>query len=268
MSEIRSVLVMWLLGGSALLAITLVSVEEEVAIGKQANEQMRQQMPELRDARVAAYVRGIGERLVRQAPGPKYPYTFSVVDYREFNAFALPGGPVRVNRGVLQMAGNESQVAAVVAHEVAHIAERHAASQLTKVMLTNWGLGLLGAVLGNTGGAGPAQVAASLLANGAFLRFSRDDEREADQVGLHILTGAGWSARGMMELLEVLRVEAKKDPGAAEAFFATHPSPQDRIGFLKADVARSRGGRRDSAEFRAIKARVLRLPAPRQMKRE
>jgi predicted Zn-dependent protease len=262
-----TLLIVWLLGGGGLAAISLVSVEEEVAIGKQAAAQVGQKMPALRDAQVAGYLRRLGLRLAGHAPGPKYPYTFAVVDDGEINAFALPGGPVFVHRGVFRAATNESQLAGVVAHEIAHIAQRHAASQLTKTMLTNWGIGLLGAVLGNTGGAGPTQVAAGLLANGAFLKFSRDDEAEADRVGLDILMRAGWDARGMVELFEILRREARRDPGAVEVFLSTHPSPQDRISWLQADVARSHGGRRDSREFQAVKARVGRLPAPRPVHR-
>lgn len=248
-----------------LAAITLVSVDEEIAIGRESQQQVRQQMTVLNDAQVAAYVRGLGQRLVRAAPGPKYPYSFTVANYREINAFALPGGPIWINRGVLHAAGNESQVAGVMAHEIAHIAQRHAASQLTNAMLANWGLGLLGAVLGNSGGAGAAQVAAGLLTNGVFLKFSRDDEREADRVGLQILTKAGWDARGMTELFETLRREASRDPAAIETFFSTHPAPADRISRLQADVARSRGGTRDSRQFQAIKARARKLPAARSM---
>ena len=111
---------------------TLVSVEQEIEIGQQANAQVRREVPELRDAQVIAYIRGIGQRLARQASGPKYPYSFSVADYREINAFALPGGPVWIHRGVMHAATNESQVAGVLAHEIAHIAQRHAADQLTK----------------------------------------------------------------------------------------------------------------------------------------
>ncbi|MGE0445138.1 MAG: M48 family metallopeptidase [Vicinamibacterales bacterium] len=248
-----------------LAAITLVSVDEEIAIGRESQQQVRQQMTVLNDAQVTAYVRGLGQRLVRGAPGPKYPYSFTVANYREINAFALPGGPIWINRGVLHAAGNESQVAGVMAHEIAHIAQRHAASQLTNAMLANWGLGLLGAVLGNSGGAGAAQVAAGLLTNGVFLKFSRDDEREADRVGLQILTKAGWDARGMTELFETLRREASRDPAAIETFFSTHPAPADRISRLQADVARNRGGTRDSRQFQAIKARALKLPAARSM---
>lgn len=255
----------WLMATVSAAAITLVSVDQEIAIGRQADLQVRQQMAAVADAQIAGYVRGLGQRLARVAPGPKYPYSFSVADYREINAFALPGGPVWVHRGVLHSATSESQVAGVLAHEIAHIAQRHSADQLTKATLANWGLGLLGAILGNSGGAGTAQVAASLLTNGAFLKFSRDDEREADRVGLQILTRAGWDGRGMTELFEVLRREASRDPAAVETFFSTHPSPQDRINQLQAEVSRTRGGTRDTKEFQAIKARALKLAPPRKM---
>jgi beta-barrel assembly-enhancing protease len=242
-------------------AINLVSVEQEIEIGRQANAQMQKQMPELRDAEVSEYVRGIGRRLVAAAPGPKYPYSFRVVNYREVNAFALPGGPIWVHRGVLQTATNESQVASVIAHEVAHIAQRHAADQLTSSIITNLGLGLFSALLGNSGGADTARAAAGLLADGAFLKFSRDDEREADLVGLRMMSRAGWDGRGMVELFETLRREAQRDPGTLEVYFSSHPAPQDRIKELQPQIARHTGGRRDSGKFHAIKARLLQLPA-------
>jgi predicted Zn-dependent protease len=248
------------------LAISLVSVDQEIEIGKQANAQVRQQVPELRDAGTVEYVRSVGRRLVPHAGGAKYPYSFSVADYRELNAFALPGGPVWVHRGILHAAANESQVAGVLAHEIAHISQRHAADQLTKATMANWGLGLLGAVLGNDGGATAARVAAGFLANGIFLKFGRDDEREADRVGLQMMTRAGWDARGMVDLFQVLRQEQKRDPGRVEMFFSTHPSPQDRIDRLQQDAARHRGGRRDSPEFQGIKARLAKLPPAKAMK--
>jgi len=255
----------WRLAAVALAAITLVSVPQEIEIGREANAQVRKQTAELRDPQVTAYVARLGRRLARAAPGAKYPYTFSVADYGEINAFSLPGGPVWINRGVLRASTNESQVAGVLAHEIAHIAQRHAADQLTKAILAKWTLGMLGAMLGNTGGAGTAQVAGALVTNGVFLKFSRDDEREADRVGLQIMTRAGWDPRGMIELFEVLRREETRDPGAVEVFLSTHPSPQDRIAELTAATARSRGGSRDSPQFRAVKARVLKLPAPHKM---
>jgi beta-barrel assembly-enhancing protease len=244
-------------------SLELVSVEQEIQIGKAAHAQTRRETPLLRDAAAADYISRIGRRLVRVAPGPKYPYSFTVADANDLNAFALPGGPIWVNRGVIKVAANESQVASVLAHEIAHIAQRHAAAQLTKVAIANWGLGLLGAMLGNTGGAGTAQVAGGFLASESFRQFSRDDEREADRAGLVLLTRAGWDGRGMIELFDILRREQGRDPNRVESFFSTHPSPKERIAELRAAVARHHGGRRDTAEFRAVKARLLKATRPR-----
>ena len=268
MKSVSSVIVgLWLATASA-AAITLVSVDQEVAIGKQVDAEMRAKLPELRDAETVAYIRDIGRRLVAVAPGPKYPYRFSIANYREINAFALPGGPVWIHRGVIQSATTESQLASVLAHEIAHVAQRHAADQLTNATLTNWGLGLLGAVLGNSGGASTAQMAAGLFANGVFLKFSRDDEQEADRVGLQLLTRAGWEGRGMVELFEVLRAEAKRDPGKVEVLLSSHPSPQDRIRALQGDALSRSAGRRTTQQFRAIRARLSRMPAAAAMPRD
>jgi predicted Zn-dependent protease len=244
-------------------SLELISVEQEIQIGKQAQAQMRKDVPALHDASVSAYINDVATRLVRVAPGPKYPYSFTVANTREINAFALPGGSVWIHRGVLQVATNESQVAGVLAHEIAHVARRHSAEQVTRVAIANWGLGVLGAMLGNTGGASAAQVAGSLLASGAFLKFSRDEEREADKVGLVLLAKAGWDARGMIELFDILRREEGRDPGAVESFFSSHPSPQERIDDLRAGVAKHRSGRRDTPRFQEIKRRLLRSPQPK-----
>jgi beta-barrel assembly-enhancing protease len=243
----------------------LISVEQEIDMGRRVDAEVRREMPVLKDEEVTAYVRSLGRRLAQHAPGPKYPYRVSVVDYREINAFALPGGPIWVHRGLMHAASNESQVAGVLAHEVAHIAQRHSADQLTKATMANWSLGVLGAFLGNSVGAGAAQMAAGFVTNGVFLKFSRDDEREADQVGLQIMRRAGWNPRGMVELFEVLRREARRDPGSVEGFFSSHPPPQDRINDLQGQIGRNPSGRRDSPDFQATKARLLRMPPPRAL---
>src|SRR5262245_57735555 len=250
-----------------LASLELISVEQEIQIGRQAQTQMRKDVPQLNDAAVTAYVNDVARRLVRVASGPKYPYSFTVANTREINAFALPGGPVWVHRGVLQVAADESQVAGVLAHEIAHLARRHAAEQLTKISIANWGLGVLGAMLGNTGGAGAAQIAGAFLTSGAFLKFSRDDERDADKVGLMLLTKAGWDARGMIELFDIIRREQGRDPSSVESFFSSHPSPQERIAELRAAVARHRGGRRDTKRFQEMKARLLKAAQPSQYNR-
>jgi predicted Zn-dependent protease len=249
----------------AIVGLTLISVPQEIAVGREANAKVRREVPQFRDPRVSAYVASVGARLVRAARGPKYPYSFSIADYREINAFALPGGPVWINRGVLHAAATESQMAGVMAHEIAHIAQRHAATQVTQGALANWGLGLLSAMLGNAGGAGAARTAAGAMTSSMFLKFSRDDEREADRVGLQILTRAGWDGRGMVELFDVLRHEQKRDPTTVETFLSTHPSPQERIEQLQAEVRRHPGGRRDSAEFQRARAVSMALAPPRRM---
>lgn len=241
-------------------AVQLVSVADEIAIGKQAQAEVKKETPQVRDAAVQAYVARLGRQLVAGAKGERYPYSFSVADYREINAFALPGGPVWVNRGVMQATGSESQLAGVLAHEIAHISQRHAAQQLSNTMVTNLGLSLLGALLGNAGGASAANIAARYVASGAFLKFSRDDEQEADRVGAGIMARAGWDPRGMIDLMESIRQQEKRDPGSVEIFFSHHPSPKDRIALLTRVVPRTRSGRRDSAEFQSIRARLRTLP--------
>jgi beta-barrel assembly-enhancing protease len=245
---------------TSLGAMQLISVADEIAIGKQAQAQVRHKTPRLKDAAVHAYVDRIGRQLAAHASNPSthYPYSFTVADNREINAFALPGGPVWVNRGAIQAAGTESQLAAVLAHEIAHISQRHAAQQLSNELVTNLGLNLLGALLGNAGGAGAANIAARYVAGGAFLKFSRDDEQEADRVGVGIMTRAGWDAHGMIELMNTIREQQKRDPGSVETFFSNHPSPRDRVEQLARVVPKRRAGRRDSAEFQAIRARLRR----------
>ena len=245
--------------------LTLISVPQEIELGREANAKVRREVPQFHDAQVTSYVSSIGARLARSARGPKYPYSFSIANYREINAFALPGGPVWINRGVLHVATNESQVAGVLAHEIAHVAQRHAATHATEGAFANWGLGVLSAMLGNVGGASTARTAAGAMTSTMFLKFSRDDEQEADRIGLQILTRAGWDARGMVELFDVLRREQKRDPGAVETFFSTHPSPQERIEQLQVEVRRHSGGRRDSGAFQDAKRRSLALPAAHKM---
>lgn len=242
--------------------LALISVEDEIALGRQAQQEVAKQVPRVTDKQTLAYVSGVGRRLAARAGGPRYPYSFSVANYRELNAFALPGGPVWIHRGILHAAANESQLAAVLAHEIAHIARRHAADQITKQLVANGLLGLLGAMLGNDGGgARGAQIGAQVLASGYMLKFSRDDEREADLVGVQVMRRAGWDPHGMLELMETLRREQGRDPGSVEVFLSSHPAPAERAGALRRTLGAKRSGTRDSAEFRRIRARLQKMPA-------
>jgi predicted Zn-dependent protease len=248
-------------------AISLLSVSDEITLGREAQGQVRRQVPQVTDKAVVDYVARLGRQLAARAAGPRYPYSFSIANYRELNAFALPGGPVWVHRGILHEVANESQLAGVLAHEVAHIAQRHAADQITKQLVANGLLGLLGAVLGNDGGARAAQMGAQVLANGYLLKFSRDDEREADRVGIDIMRRAGWDPRGMADFMDTLARRSGRDPGSVEAFLSSHPAPAERAALLRRTIGRRAAGRRDSPSFQAVKSRVLRMPAPRSMKK-
>lgn len=246
-------------------AIQLVSVADEIAIGKQAQAEVKRATPAVGDRAVQAYVARLGRSLAAHARGQRYPYSFSTANYREINAFALPGGPVWVNRGAIEAARTEAQLAGVLAHEIAHISERHAASQLSNAMVTNLGLSLLGALLGNSGGATTASIAARSVASGAFLKFSRDDEREADRVGAGIMARAGWDPQGMIELMQTIHEQEKRDPSLVEVFFSNHPSTNERLASLAQLVPKRRAGRRDSREFQAIRARLKKLPPAKSM---
>jgi predicted Zn-dependent protease len=250
-----------------LAALSLISVQQEVELGRQAQQQVRKEVPQLQDRAVADYVSGLGRALAARARGPKYPYTFSVANYREINAFALPGGPVWVHRGAMQAAANESQLAGVLAHEIAHISQRHAADQITKSLVANGLLGLLGAALGNNGGARAAQVGARILAGGYMLKFSRDDEREADVIGADLMRRAGWDPRGMIEFMETLRREQGRDPGRVQVFLSSHPAPGERAARLRSSLRGKAAGRRDSAAFQRIRSRLRSMPAAPSMTR-
>ncbi len=253
--------------GAPVVALSLVSVQQEVEIGRQAQQEVKKEVPEVNDAAVTRYVSAIGRKLAANARGPKYPYSFSVANYREINAFALPGGPVWVHRGAMQAATSEAQLAGVLAHEIAHISQRHAADKITKSLVANGLLGLLGAVLGNdNNGARIAQAGARVLAGSYMLKFSRDDEREADSVGATIMRRAGWDPRGMIEFMDTLRRTQGSDPGRVQVFLSSHPAPGERASRLRSTV-RASGGRRDSAEFQRIRSRLQSMPPARAMPR-
>ena len=243
--------------------VRLISVDDEIRMGRESQQQVRRQVPELTDREVNTYIASVGRRLAVRAGGPRFPYSFTVANYREINAFALPGGPVWIHRGAIAAAGNEAQLAAVLAHEIAHISQRHAADQVTTQLVANGFIGLLGAMLGNTRSAQTAQAGARVLAGGYMLKFSRDDEREADSVGAEIMRRAGWDAREMAAFMETLRRVHGKDPASLEVFLSSHPAPEERAQRLRATLRG--GGVKDSARFRQIKARLSRLPRARAM---
>lgn len=208
----------------------LFSVQQDITIGRQSAVQAEQELPMLRNASIDRYLNRIVSRLAAQAPGARYPYAIKAVNNTEINAFALPGGPMYVHRGLLETARSEAELAGVLAHEMAHVALRHGTQQASKAYLTQSGLGLLGGLLGKPTGSSARVLNAigGVGLNALFLKFSRDDEYDADQVGAQIMARAGYDPNAMASMFALLRAEQGRDPGKLETFFSSHPSTADR----------------------------------------
>jgi predicted Zn-dependent protease len=212
-----------------------------------------------------AYIDALGKALARHAPGEKYPYQFKLVNDKGINAFALPGGYIYINRGILETADNEAQVAGVVAHEIAHVALRHGTNQVSKAYIAQAPLAVLGGVLGNGVGGVLAQLGIGFATNSILLKYSRDAEKQADLLGTQMLYDAGYAPAAMVEFFEKIQKESK---GRAVEFFSSHPNPENRIGNVQTEIVKLGGtpsrGRTDSPDFRSVKNRLLGMPAPSQ----
>ena len=243
----------------------LFSPQQDVQIGRSNAQQAEQQLPIVRDSQITNYLNNLGRKLAGYAPGDKFPYQFKMVNDRGINAFCLPGGFVYVNRGVVEAADNEAQLAGVMAHEISHAALRHGTNQATKAYATQAGLGILGSIVGGGSvGSLATQLGASFGANSVLLKFSRDAERQADTMGTQILYDAGYDPRAMAQFFE--KLEAERKGGRTPQFFSSHPSPENRVERVNEEIDRlggtPRNYRSDSPDFQTIKRRVAALPAP------
>src|SRR5712664_3546830 len=242
----------------------MFSPQQDVELGKKAALDAARQLPSCNAPQVDAYLTQLGLRLASKLPtgGVQYPFEFHCVNDKAINAFALPGGYVFVNRGAIEAADNEAQLAGVMAHEFSHVALRHGTNQSTKAMLAETGLGIFGAVFGDTAGGALLTQLGSFTAGGVLLRYSRTAESQADVMGTQILYDAGYDPRALAQFFEKLEAETKgKNP---PEFFSDHPNPEHRVERVDEEVERLGGApanaRRDSAEFEAIKREVLALP--------
>jgi len=209
----------------------MFSVDQDAEIGKQSALQAEKQLPILNNAAVSRYVNAIGARLVAQAPGPKFPYQFKVVNVAEVNAFALPGGFIYVNRGLISRARTEGELAGVMAHEIAHVALRHPTNQASKAYLAQAGLGVLGGLLGGKTGSSTGQIIGAVGGfgmNSLFLKFSRKVETQADVVGSQIMARAGYNPIEMATFFGYLAQQAGGDPSKFATFMSDHPAPANR----------------------------------------
>jgi len=245
----------------------LFSAEQDVEIGRQSAAQVEQQLPMLSDRGLQNYVSDIGKRLADQAPGPEFPYQFKVVNLSDINAFALPGGFMYVNRGLMAAARDEAELAGVMAHEMAHVALRHGTNQASKAYLAQAGLGVLGGVLGNSSTSQIIGAVGGFGLNSLFLKFSRDDEEQADIVGAQIMARAGYDPMAMARMFETLRQQAGRDPSKLEQFFSSHPAPKDRMGRIQkeAGLIGDVNRRGPVGDFARIQGELNNLPPARSM---
>ena len=215
------------------------SAEQDVEIGRQSASEAERQFPLLNDRNTQRTVESVFERLAAQAPGTKFPYQIRVVNARDINAFALPGGFTYVNRGVLTSARTEGEVAGVLAHEIAHVALRHGTNNATKAYMAQTGLGVLGGILGRGQPTSTAQIVnviGGLGMNAVFLKNSRDAETQADIVGAQIMARAGYDPMEMANFFQILRDQGGKDPGAVSQFLSDHPAPANRQTRIQEEV--------------------------------
>jgi predicted Zn-dependent protease len=250
-------------------AINLFSESQEIQLGRQAASQAERQLPMLNDGQVQNYVNSIVRRLSSAAPGPRFPYQARVVNAADINAFALPGGYLYVNRGLIGAVRNEDELAGVIAHEMAHVAERHGTEQMTKAYGVQAGAGILGSILaGRDRRLGlPEQIIGSVGLNALVMKFSRDAENEADRVGAQMMARAGYDPLAMASFFDLLQQQRGSNPGAVSQFFSSHPSPANRsanIRRLAGSLERGRTARRTES-LNAVQARLDRYPnAPRR----
>lgn len=236
------------------------SLEKEVAWGRQLAMEVESQQKPMDDPIVTEYINRVGQNIVLHSDA-KVPFTIKVMESDEVNAFALPGGFFYVNKGLILAADNEAELAGVMAHEIAHVAARHAAENYGKMQAMSVGL-LAGMIL--TGGIGGAiiQNTAGLLQGAAFMKFSRGAEEEADRLGTQYLYASGYDPNAIATMFEKLMAQNQKKPNFFVRLFSSHPpSPERRDSTLE---LASRFAEREeyiinTSEFQRVKARLLRL---------
>jgi beta-barrel assembly-enhancing protease len=245
------------------LAACGVSEDREAAIGRQNAEQIDARLPILRDPVIGEYVQQLGLSIARTTSRPDLAWRFVVVDSREVNAFALPGGIVYVNRGLIERAVKLDELAGALGHEIGHVVRRHSVEQMKKAQGANVVVTLtctLTRICDNSVAQSAIQVGGAAL----FARYSRQDEAEADSEAVENVIRAGIDPEGIPALFERLLAERAASPMAIEAFFASHPLEEDRIVeterlIASLDPARLSGLARDMPSYQALRARLAAL---------
>lgn len=246
-----------------------VSQQQEVQLGQQESAQIQQQLPLVQDAQINQYVSSLGNQIASHTSRSDLQWQFYVVNTDVVNAFALPGGIIYVNRGVLSRADRMDELAGVIGHEIEHVVRRHSVKQMEQMQGANVGVALACAL---TGVCSNQAAAAAINVGGTaiFAKFSRDDEVQADEGGFHNVMNAGISPEGMLTFFQKLLAEEQSGGSAVSSWFSDHPGTQDRIADIQrmlSQVPQSelRTLTTDTQAFQSMKRRLATLPpAPRQ----
>ena len=245
-----------------------VSTQQEVQLGNEYAAQIEAQLPIVGDPEINRYINVLGDSIAGVADDRGLNWTFRVVNAPEINAFAVPGGHIYVNRGLIERSQNLAQLAGVIGHEIGHVTMRHSIEQMEKAQKANIGITLACAL---TGVCSNEAAAAAIQIGGAavFANFSRQDEQEADEVGVAYVTRAGIDPRGIPAMFRILLDERSRSPSGVDAWFSSHPLEEDRIAATEALIAQIDPAilstlSMDSRNFQLFKQRVASLPAAPQ----
>lgn len=243
-----------------------MSTQQEVQLGQQYAAEINRQLPIVQNSQIHGYINQLGEGIARRVDPRGLDYTFYVVNARGVNAFAVPGGYIYVNRGLIERAANESELAGVLAHEIAHVVERHSVEQLQKAQNANLMASVLYGVLLQRPPSGVEQVGLQVGGSAIFAGYSRDAERESDIEGVKYLVATGIDPRGMPSFFHKLMEERQRSPSTVEQWFSTHPLTEERIQLVEQQInaypaSTLNSMRRDSQSFQTFKSRVRSLPA-------
>lgn len=243
-----------------------VSEDQEVALGRQNAAEINAQLPIVTDPAVSSYVQTLGESIAGKTSRSDLDWHFYVVNSKQVNAFALPGGYVYVNRGLIESTDRLDELTGTLGHEIGHVIERHSVKQMETQQKTNVGVALV-CTLTNICQSGVAQAAVQVGGTAFFARHSRLDELQADSEAVVNVTRAGYDPRGIPELFEVLLREREYQPTVVEGWFASHPLEETRIQHARNLISRVNvdPAQRlivDTQGFHAFKARVSQLPEP------
>lgn len=248
-------------------------VQDDIKLGREAAVEAEKQFPVLNDTQSTRYVQQVGERLAASIPPefrhPEFNYSFKIVNARDINAFALPGGPMYVNRGMIEAAKNEGEMAGVMAHELSHVALRHGTAQQTKLnnpLNQILGIGAIigGGILGGQAGAQAGAIAASAY----FLRYSREYETQADTLGAQIMARAGYDPNDLAHMFKTIETQGSGGGGGGPDWFSSHPNPANRYKNIEneARMLRVSGDPiKNTPGFEQTKRRLMSMPRAKSM---